>query len=99
MADSDYEYEDDNASDDEYMGSKSSPGVRQQAAGKRKAQEKAPERKAQAWARRGSTPPEDFEYTPAEEDADDETIPEKTLQQIEEERKRKRYVVTPLVAR
>lgn len=91
MADSDYEYEGEDGSDDEYVGSKNGSSLRAQPPGKRKTQGRTTERKAQAWARRGSTPVEDFEYTPAEEEVEDDVIPEQSLQQIEEERKRKRY--------
>lgn len=101
MADSDYEFDGDDGSDEEYMGSRDSSTSRAQTVGKRKAQPKVTERKAHAWARRGSTPPDDeFEYIPAEEDEEEEedTAPQKSLQQIEEERKRKRYVGASLVA-
>jgi len=90
MADSDYSYDGQDASDDEYVGPKSGSSSQAQDPSKRKGQPKAPERKAQAWARRGSTPDEEFHYTPAEEAVEEEEIQEKSLQQIEEDRKRKR---------
>jgi hypothetical protein len=94
MGDSDYEFDGDDGSDEEYVGSRDSSTSRAQTVSKRKSQPKVPERKAHAWARRGSTPPEEeFEYIPAEEEEEEEdTTPQKSLQQIEEERKRKRYV-------
>jgi transcription initiation factor TFIIH subunit 2 len=94
MGDSDYEFDGDDGSDEEYVGSRDSSTSRAQTVGKRKVQPKATERKAHAWARRGSTPPEEeSEYVPAEEEEEEEdTTPQKSLQQIEEERKRKRYV-------
>jgi transcription initiation factor TFIIH subunit 2 len=93
MADSDYSFDGDDGSDDEYVGSRAQSASRTQAPGRTKAQPKATERKAHAWARRGSTPPdEEFQYIPAEDEDDEEdAAPQQTLQQIEEERKRKRY--------
>lgn len=98
MADSEYESDSENGSDEEYVGSRASSVPQSEAVGKRKAQPKvqpkATERKAHAWARRGSTPPEeDNEYVPAEDgEGEDDLVPQRTLQHIEEERKRKRYV-------
>ncbi|KAJ4289715.1 hypothetical protein N0V90_011045 [Kalmusia sp. IMI 367209] len=91
MADSDFSYDGQSGSDDEYVGSKSGSSSQAPGPAKRKAQAKAPERKAQAWQRRGSTPSEeDEEYRPAFEEIEDEEIQERSIQQIEEERKRKR---------
>jgi hypothetical protein len=100
MADSDYESDSVNGSDEEYVGSRASSVPRAQTAGAKKAQPKATERKAHAWARRGSTPPEEeYEYVPAEDEEEGEDlVPQKSLQHIEEERKRKRYVETLLTA-
>jgi transcription initiation factor TFIIH subunit 2 len=92
MADSDYEFEGDDGSEDEYVASRDSSTSRAQAAGRRKAQPKVAERKAHAWARRGSTPPEDEYDSPiGEEEEEEEILPQKSLQHMEEDRKRKRY--------
>jgi hypothetical protein len=94
MADSDYELDGSDGSDEEYVGSRDNSVPRAQAVGKRQAQPKTTERKAHAWARRGSTPPdEEYDYIPAEEEEEEEgSVPQKSLQHMEEERKRKRYV-------
>jgi transcription initiation factor TFIIH subunit 2 len=98
MADSDYSFDGDDGSDEEYVGSRDQSVSRTQAPGKTKAQPKATERKAHAWARRGSTPPEEeFQYIPADdEDEEEDVAPQQSLQQIEEERKRKRYATACL---
>ncbi|KAF2640785.1 TFIIH basal transcription factor complex, subunit SSL1 [Massarina eburnea CBS 473.64] len=90
MADSDYDQESDDVSDDEYVGPKATQNnARTQVAGKSRIQ-KAPAPKAHAWARRGSTPDEEDAYIPAEEEAEEDLAPRKSIQQMEEERKRKR---------
>lgn len=94
MADSDYEFEGDGASDDEYVAPKSTSGSRTQAKASQKAR-----KKANAWERRGSTPIEDDVgfagvhegYGAVESaDAEDSARVEKSLQEREEDRKRKR---------
>ncbi|KAF2736865.1 hypothetical protein EJ04DRAFT_533409 [Polyplosphaeria fusca] len=84
MADSDYEYDDD-GSDDEYIGSKSSLPTRAQsgAAGKKRAQEKP--RKLPAWQTNKSL----AVTAPTVQEAEDGTI-KQSVQEREEDRKRKR---------
>lgn len=87
MADSDYDYEED-ASEDEYIGSRTTSTTRtQSAAGKRKARKEA--RKRQAWESSTSARSPEFEYVAAVEEANDGTI-QQSVQEREEERKRKR---------
>ena len=84
MADSDYEFEGDDGSDDEYVGTKSSSSTRVQAPGKRRTQEKEKPRKL-AWERSEAVAHE----VSTIEEADDGTI-EQSVQEREEDRKRKR---------
>ncbi|PVI08634.1 hypothetical protein DM02DRAFT_549062 [Periconia macrospinosa] len=89
--DSDYDQESDDVSDDEYLGSKPTAATRAAGAGGNKAQ-KSQAPKAHAWARRGSTPPDDEgEYLPEEgQGTNEEPAPVKSIQHMEEDRKRKR---------
>lgn len=84
MDDSDYDYEED-ASDDEYIGDRSGTSSRAQTQSKRRAQEKP--RKLQAWQTERSLQAPEYTTTVAE--ADDGTI-KQSVQEREEERKRKR---------
>lgn len=94
--DSDYDQESDDVSDDEYIGSKPRTAPKAAGAGGSKAQ-KSQAPKAHAWARRGSTPPDDEgEYIPEEgQGANEQVAPVKSIQHMEEDRKRKRYVAMP----
>lgn len=89
MADSDYDYEED-ASDDEYIGTKAAASSRGQTAErKRRPQEKV--RKTHAWERRKSEAEaeEEYEYELSDAEVEDETL-KQSAQEREEERKRKR---------
>lgn len=55
-------------------------------------QAKKAERKAQAWERKRGDSSDEEEYIPTFEEIEDADVPEKSIQQMEEERKRKRYV-------
>jgi len=89
MADSDYSVDGEDPSDDEYVGPRGGSSTRAQAAGKKKAQAKVPEklRQRKAWENEHS------EAAPAateEAKEPDEDIVETNIQLIEEDRKRKR---------
>lgn len=92
--DSDYDQDSDDVSDDEYLGPKAASASRTVGAASSKTQ-KAQAPKAHAWARRGSTPPDnEEEYIPEEtQGVYEDPVPEKSIQHMEEDRKRKRYVV------
>lgn len=95
MSGSDYSGSDFSGSDDEYVGPR---GGAASAAAARKmvnsqlAQAKKSERKAQAWERRKGDSSDEEEYIPTFEEIEHTDVPEKSIQQMEEERKRKRYV-------
>ncbi|CAI6333903.1 unnamed protein product [Periconia digitata] len=87
--DSDYDQESDDVSDDEYLGAKPTAASKATEAGGSRAQKAS---KPHAWARRGSTPPDnEDEYIPEEtQGLEEEAVPEKSIQHMEEDRKRKR---------
>ncbi|KAJ4347824.1 uncharacterized protein N0V89_009194 [Didymosphaeria variabile] len=93
MSGSDYSGSEFSGSDDEYVGPR---GGGSSAAAARKIvnatlqQAKKSERKAQAWERRKGESSEEEEYIPTFEEIEDNDVPEQSIQQMEEERKRKR---------
>ena len=93
MSGSDYSGSEYSGSDDEYVGARGG-SVNASAARKmleaQQQQAKKAERKAQAWERRRDDSSEDEEYIPTYEAIENEQAPEKSLQQMEEDRKRKR---------
>lgn len=94
MSGSDYSGSDYSGSDDEYVGSRGG-GANAAAARKmlqaQQQQAKKAERKAQAWERRrGDSSEEEEEYVPTFEEIEENQAPEKSIQQMEEDRKRKR---------
>jgi transcription initiation factor TFIIH subunit 2 len=89
MTDSDYDYEED-ASDDEYIGSKSATGPRTQVPErKRKTQNKTPK----AWERRRESEANEaeveYDFDLSGDEVEDQAIIQ-SVQEREEERKRKR---------
>ncbi|KAF2274172.1 TFIIH basal transcription factor complex, subunit SSL1 [Westerdykella ornata] len=94
MADSDYDFEED-ASDDEYIGSKAASGRSSRASGavglgKRKTQEKEKGKATLAWERRGSEASIEYDLElDGDLDLGEESI-RQSVQEKEEERKRKR---------
>ncbi|KAF1970175.1 TFIIH basal transcription factor complex, subunit SSL1 [Bimuria novae-zelandiae CBS 107.79] len=93
MSGSDYSGSEYSGSDDEYVGPRG--GGSNAAAARRmveaqQQQAKKAERKAQAWERRRDDSSEEEEYVPTFEEVEDTDVPEKSIQQMEEERKRKR---------
>lgn len=94
MSGSDYSGSDFSGSDDEYVGPKggSSAAAARKMIQAQQQQAKKSERKTQAWERRGGDSSEEEEYIPTFEEIEDNEVPEQSIQQMEEERKRKRYV-------
>lgn len=95
MSGSDYSGSDFSGSDDEYVGPRSGGGSAAAArmmVNAQLAEAKKSERKAQAWERKKGDSSEEEEYMPTFEAIEQADVPEKSIQHMEEERKRKRYV-------
>lgn len=94
MSGSDYSGSEYSGSDDEYVGARGGRSGASAAAQSmlqaQQQQAKKAERKAPAWERKRDDSSEDEEYIPTYEEIETDQVPEKSLQQIEEDRKRKR---------
>ncbi|KAL1601402.1 hypothetical protein SLS60_006315 [Paraconiothyrium brasiliense] len=93
MSGSDYSGSDFSGSDDEYVGPRgggSSAAAARKIVNATQQQAKKSERKTQAWERRKGESSEEEEYIPTFEEIEDNDVPEQSIQQMEEERKRKR---------